>query len=250
MMRFFRKPVTQAIKLSAAMLFMVSPLSFSATKQDSDTAALPDLIPFEATYTAFKWGDDVGTARLKLEPLADQQYSLTYSSKVSKFFLSDERFEHSIFFVNNHELIPSQYHYTRTGTGPDDSIKITFKKEPEPVVVVQDEENLEWNDELDNQLYRIDLGRQLAVGNDNLAYDFINYRGQKRNYGINILGEETLTLPYGKLKTIKVKLVRDTKTRETFAWYAPSLDYQLVRLQQFKDGDEQGDLKLNAFERL
>lgn len=249
-MKFFRKPVTQAIKISVAILFAVSPLPLSAQEEENQTASLPRLVPFEATYTAFKWGDDVGTAKMKLEPLADKQFSLTYSSKVSKFFLSDERFEHSIFFVDDNALIPSQYNYTRTGTGPDSSIKITFKEEPEPTVVVQGEENLAWNNELDNQLYRIDLGRQLAAGNENLAYDFINYRGQKRNYGIKILGEETLSLPYGKLQTIKVKLVRDSKTRETFAWYAPKLDYQLVRLQQFKDGDEQGDIKLNAYERL
>jgi len=57
-----------------------------------------------------------------------------------------------------------------------------------------------------------------------------------------------LSLPYGNLKTVKVKLIRDSKKRETFAWFAPSLNYTLVRLQQFKEGEEQGDIKLKAYE--
>ena len=40
----------------------------------------------------------------------------------------------------------------------------------------------------------------------------------------------------------------DSNKRETFAWFAPSLNYTLVRLQQFKEGDEQGDIKLKSFE--
>jgi hypothetical protein len=249
-MNFFRRRVTQATNKAALMLLTLG-LTISAKAQEPEGAsALPDLVPFEATYTAFKWGDDVGNATMKLEPLADKQFSLTYSSRVSKFFLSDERFEHSIFMVDDDSLVPSQYHYTRTGTGPDSEITISFEKSPSPTVVVEGKDNLVWEDELDNQLYRIDLGRQLAIDKRDLGYDFINYRGQKRHYGIRILGNETLALPFGKLETIKVKLVRDSKSRQTYAWYSPELDYQLVRLQQFKDGDEQGDIKLKAYKRL
>jgi len=249
-MNFFRRQATQATSATVTAVLTFTLIASVETQAQDVTDNLPDLVPFEATYTAFKWGDDVGNATMKLEPLADEQYSLTYSSHVSKFFLSDERFEHSIFMIEDSSLVPSQYHYARTGTGPDSEISILFKKSPSPVVVVEGKDNLVWDDELDNQLYRIDLGRQLAVDKRDLGYDFINYRGQKRHYGIHILGKETLALPYGKLDTIKVKLVRDSKTRETFAWYSPKLDYQLVRLQQFKDGDEQGDIKLKAYKRL
>merc|ERR1711974_337832 len=110
--------------------------------------------------------------------------------------------------------------------------------------------SLEWDNEIENQIYRIDLPRKLASGETTTDYYFINYRGQKRHYGIEVVGKEKLNLPYGQLDTIKVKLVRDSKTRETFAWFAPELDYNLVRLQQFKDGDEQGDIKLRAYVTL
>ena len=81
-----------------------------------------------------------------------------------------------------------------------------------------------------------------------MDYDFVNYRGQLRHYGVQVIDEEVLSLPYGKIEAVKVKLIRDSKKRETFAWFAPSLNYTLVRLQQFKEGDEQGDIKLKSFQ--
>mgnify|MGYP002831558026 CR=1 FL=1 len=92
------------------------------------------------------------------------------------------------------------------------------------------------------------LAKQLAKGETSLDYDFVNYRGQLRHYGVQVIDEEVLSLPYGKIEAVKVKLIRDSKKRETFAWFAPSLNYTLVRLQQFKEGDEQGDIKLKSFQ--
>ena len=82
-----------------------------------------NLQPYKASYTAYKWGDDVGEANIELSKLNENQYSLIYTSKVSKFFLSDKRSEHSIFLVHDNEVVPSQYFYTRTGTGPDKELK-------------------------------------------------------------------------------------------------------------------------------
>ncbi|MFT4994605.1 MAG: hypothetical protein ACI965_001640, partial [Paraglaciecola sp.] len=33
----------------------------------------------------------------------------------------------------------------------------------------------------------------------------------------------------------------------TSAWFSPELNYQLVRLQQFKDGEEQGEIQLKEY---
>ncbi|MFT5276886.1 MAG: hypothetical protein ACI8VI_000516, partial [Granulosicoccus sp.] len=79
---------------------------------------------------------------------------------------------------------------------------------------------------------------------------FLNYRGQKRNYQIEVVGKETLQLPYGVVEAVKVKVNRESKKRQTFAWYAPSLDFVLVRLQQFKEGEEQGDIRLKTYQEL
>ncbi|WP_343034724.1 DUF3108 domain-containing protein [Alteromonas ponticola] len=214
------------------------------------SAVAEPLIPFEAEYRAYKWDDDIGTAALKLEKLSKNQYSLTYSSDVSKFFLSDKRYEHSIFTFEDGQFIPSQYYYSRSGTGADKKLKLKFVEQPERQILVNESSALDWKAELDNQLYRIDLPRQIAAGKKSLTYDFINYRGEPKTYQIDVVGTETLSLPYGELSTIKVEIVRQSSTRETYAWFAPELDHNLVRLQQFKDDDEQGDIKLTSYSRL
>ncbi|GFD88885.1 DUF3108 domain-containing protein [Alteromonas sp. McT4-15] len=224
-------------------------LSLSAMAQDSQSDTL-SLTPYKATYTAYKWDDDVGEASIELSKLGNNQYSLLYTSKVSKFFLSDKRSEHSIFTVNDNTVVPSQYFYDRSGTGPDKALKVTFSHQGNGKINVENGNTFDWNGEFDNQIYRLDLAKQLAEGKTSLSYDFVNYRGELRHYGVEVVDNETLSLPYGKIEAVKVKLIRDSKKRETFAWFAPSLNYALVRLQQFKEGDEQGDIKLKSFTEL
>ncbi|NVK57386.1 MAG: DUF3108 domain-containing protein [Alteromonadaceae bacterium] len=248
MVKFFRTTGTRTSKqLTLALISGLLAFSCLAAASEEDNSLIT---PFEAVYYAYKWDENLGSAKISLEKLSDGLYSLTYQSKVSKFFLTDKRFEHSIFTVEDNKLLPQEYNYSRSGTGPDDSLKVKFNTSPNGTIqITQDDEttSLDWQGEFDNQLYRLDVPIRLQQGKDSLEYDFINYRGQQRHYGMQVLGKESVTLPYGTIEAYKVKIVRDSKTRVTFAWFAPDLNYQLVRLQQFKDGDEQGDLRLKAF---
>ncbi|WP_100657246.1 DUF3108 domain-containing protein [Alteromonas flava] len=211
----------------------------------SDIDQAQQLIPFKAEYIAFRFGDDVGTATLALEHLGYDQYSLTYSSKVSKFFLSDKRYEHSIFSFSDGQITPQSYNYTRSGTGPDKALSANFDAASKSIMV--DGQKLkDWQGEFDNQLFRIDIPRQLSRDKKEMRYAFVNYRGQPREYIIKVVGKEQLDLPYGMVDSVKIKIDRGSSSRETFAWFSPALDYTLVRLQQFKDGEEQGDIQLKT----
>lgn len=207
-----------------------------------------DLAPFKAEFVAYRFGDDVGSASLELKQLDSALFSLTYNSKVSKFFLSDKRYEHSIFSVESGEIKPIEYHYKRSGTGPDKKLSVEFNQQSNKIIL-DNGETMPWQNEFDNQLFRVDIPRQLATGNTSMEYQFVNYRGQIRSYKIEFVTNEQLDLPYGMLDSVKLKIIRDSKKRETFAWFSPSLDYALVRLQQFKDGDEQGDIRLKSFQK-
>jgi hypothetical protein len=92
------------------------------------------------------------------------------------------------------------------------------------------------------------MQRKLAQGQTDFTYQVINYRGDHREYNLKVMGKDQLTVPYGTLEGIKVNIVRKNSSRETFAWFSPQLNYQLVRLQQFKDGKEQGDIQLKSFQ--
>lgn len=205
-----------------------------------------DLTGFNVKYKAYRYGKELGHASLMLEDLGRDKYRLTYDSKVSLFFLSDKRKEVSLFSFIDNKITPYKYNYTRTGTGPDKKLEAKFDSS-NSVININNEKSLAWSGELDNQLYRLDLQLKIAEGEKQFEYQLLNYRGDIRHYKLLVLGKEQLTLPYGMLEGIKVKIMRENKKRETYAWFSPELNYQLVRLQQFKEGEEQGDIQLSEY---
>ncbi|WP_166423831.1 DUF3108 domain-containing protein [Paraglaciecola sp. 20A4] len=209
----------------------------------AQASALPS---FDAEYTAFRYGKKLGYALLSVENIENNTYRMEYHSKVSLFFLSDKRTEISDFAFIDNKIVPKNYRYSRTGTGSNKSTKIVFDSD-KAEIVVDDKQGIAWHDQFDNQLYRLDMQQKLAQGQKEFSYSVVNYRGQERDYNLKVMGTEQLTLPYGMLEGIKVEIVRHNSTRETFAWFSPQLNYQLVRLQQFKDDKEQGDIQLKTF---
>ncbi|WP_339771661.1 DUF3108 domain-containing protein [uncultured Paraglaciecola sp.] len=219
----------------AGLLFIVGSVA--------QASALPS---FDAEYTAYRYGKKLGYALLSVENIENNTYRMEYHSKVSLFFLSDKRTEISDFAFVDNKIVPKNYRYSRTGTGSNKSTKIVFDPN-KAEIFVDDKPGIAWQDQFDNQLYRLDMQQKLAQGQKEFSYNVINYRGQERDYNLKVMGTEQLTLPYGMLEGIKVEIVRHNSTRETFAWFSPQLNYQLVRLQQFKDDKEQGDIQLKTF---
>jgi hypothetical protein len=214
----------------------------------SFTAYSADLVPFSSSYVAYYKGKDVGKASLALKTIEDQRFQLDYHSSVSKFFLSDRRYETSIFKVEDNKLVPITYEYRREGFGSNKRINVQFDQQTDQILI-DDFPQYEWQNELDNQLFRVDLSKRLAEGVEAFSYDFINTRGEKRSYAFSVMENENVSLPYGDLDAIKVKIDRESNRRVTYAWFSPDLDYSLVRLQQFKDGKEQGEIKLIEYIR-
>jgi hypothetical protein len=204
------------------------------------------LVAFEAEYIVYRFGRSLGKAKLSLRADKDNLYRLDYYSKVSAFFLSDIRSETSFFSFKDNELIPHTYAYSRSGTGSNKSTKINFDAE-NLKVTINKAQSIDWLGQLDNQLYRLDVQLKLASGKRNFVYDIVNNRGELRHYELKVVGKEQLNLPFGMVEGIKVKILRHNSSRETVAWFSPQLNYQLVKLKQFKDGDEQGEIRMKYF---
>jgi hypothetical protein len=209
-------------------------------------AVTQPLVGFEAEYIVYRFGKRLGKARLILKADENEVYRLDYYSKVSVFFLSDVRSETSFFSFENQELKPQTYAYSRSGTGSNKSTKIRFDAEKSTVTINQ-AQPIDWTGQLDNQLYRLDVQLKLASGKREFDYDIVNNRGQFRHYELKVVGHEQLELPFGMVDGIKVKILRNNSSRETIAWFSPQLNYQLVKLKQFKDGNEQGEIRLKNF---
>lgn len=203
---------------------------------------------FEAKYKGYRYGKELGEAHLTLRHLDGDLYQLEYKSEASMFFLSDERKESSLFYWQGEHITPYKYSYLREGTGKSKALSAEFAQGANNIILANGD-TLSWQGEYDNQIYRLDLQQKLAQGKKAFTYDLLNYRGQFKRYNIKVLHEEALDLPYGKLKAIKVRMSRKNSSRETLAWFAPSLNYHMVRLQQFKKGKVQGDIKLSQFQQ-
>ena len=204
------------------------------------------LVGFEAEYLVYRFGRSLGKAKLSLKADEGSLYRLDYYSKVSAFFLSDVRSETSFFSFENSQLQPHTYAYSRSGTGSNKSTKIHFNAEKSNVTINQGQP-IDWLGQLDNQLYRLDVQLKLASGKRDFAYDIVNNRGELRHYKLKVVGKEQLDLPFGMIEGIKVKILRNNSSRETIVWFSPQLNYQLVKLKQYKDGDEQGEIRLKYF---
>tara|TARA_R110000868_G_scaffold76394_2_gene219711 strand:- start:28 stop:765 length:738 start_codon:yes stop_codon:yes gene_type:complete len=204
------------------------------------------LVGFEAEYIVYRFGRSLGKARLSLKADENNLYRLDYYSKVSAFFLSDVRSETSFFSFNDSQLHPLTYAYSRSGTGSNKSTKIHFDAEKSKVTVNQ-AQPIDWSGQLDNQLYRLDVQLKLASGKREFEYNIVNNRGELRHYELKVVGKEQLDLPFGMIEGIKVKILRNNSSRETIVWFSPQLNYQLVKLKQYKDGDEQGEIRLKYF---
>jgi hypothetical protein len=209
-------------------------------------AETEQLVGFEAEYTVYRFNRSLGKAKLSLKADKDKLFRLDYYSKVSAFFLSDIRSETSFFSFENAQLHPHTYSYSRSGTGSNKSTKIYFDAEKSTVTINQ-AQPIEWLGQLDNQLYRLDVQLKLASGKREFDYNIVNNRGELRHYELEVIGKEQLDLPFGMIEGIKVLIVRNNSSRETIAWFSPQLNYQLVKLKQFKDGDEQGEIRLKYF---
>lgn len=217
------------------------------------------LTPFESQFVALREGKPIGHARLIFSQLPNKLWQLEYESKISKYFLTDKRNETTRYLQMNATdsqslpLLPISYVYHKSGTGPDKVMSITFDHDNNQYMTstpIDDEVLFPLNLHFDNQLFRIDVPYQLSQGKTEFNYQFINNRGQTRIYDMQVITSDTLDLPIGSVEAIKVMIRRTSSSRQTFAWFAPSLNYHLVRLQQFKNEQEQGEIQLRVHKSL
>lgn len=56
-----------------------------------------------------------------------------------------------------------------------------------------------------------------------------------------------ISLPIGNIEAIKVKRLYDNDKRQALAWFAPEMDYMLVRMWKGEKGVEQFEVQMKSF---
>ncbi|MFT4929039.1 MAG: hypothetical protein ACI8WB_005166 [Phenylobacterium sp.] len=253
------KRITRFILLGV-VLSTASLTSTAATIATTAPAASKQVIkPFIARYKLSRAGKERGTAERELV-VFDSLYRLRYKSSIKWLIFSDERSESSEFKIDGQRVRPLSYKMERAGTGPDRTYSVTFDRDGQTITATRNKKTKrkkksvdqpKWDEDwLDPISYQQQLVLDLQQGKKTFNYHFVNREGLQREYQFKVVGEESLTLPYGTVKAIKVERQYDeTSERQTIAWFAPELDYALVRIYKAKGGSEQFDIQLTELVR-
>ncbi len=216
-------------------------------KPDNSSAMIQ---PFTAEYSIIRQGDVVGSAVRKLVYLDDNQAEYSYKTNIKWLIFSDNRTEKSIVSLTDNKVVPRHYHYKRKGTGPDKRYEWQYDIEKGKADDIKNKRTITVdfpNNVQDKLSYHFQ--HRLNIKNNptqkHFVYPVLSTSGTIKNYVYQYDGEEELMLPYGTLKTIRLKREVVEKNRITYAWFAPELDYLMVKLFQSKKGVEQFQAHLN-----
>lgn len=209
--------------------------------------------PFEANYDLFRQGDKYGQGKRVLAELGDGRYSLELSSDIEWLIFSDQRVELSEFYYQNDKITPFSFLYSRTGTGKDKQLSISFAENKKLYVSprpkksdLPDTWQDQWRDEM---TFHMQVQQDLIDGKTSFQYEVINTRGQLRQYHMEVVGKEMIVTGAGKFEAIKVSRVyEENKQTQLYAWFIPELNYTLSRLWRIKKGVEQYDLVLSSYQ--
>ncbi|SUC51569.1 DUF3108 domain-containing protein [Pseudoalteromonas nigrifaciens] len=209
-----------------------------------------ELTQYEAKYDILRKGKNHGEAVRELKKISDDNYELTYHSNIEWMIFSDSRQETSKFTFKDGKVSPHHYSMIRTGTGPDKDYNIDFDAQKKVVNSSRSEYPLEceWTDDFQDAIsYQVQVREGLKKGETSFSFPLIDKKGNRRDYNFEVVATEMISLPIGNVEAIKVKRLYDNDKRQALAWFAPEMDYMLVRMWKGEKGMEQFEVQINSF---
>jgi uncharacterized protein DUF3108 len=225
-------------------------ISPTAIANSSPTTS-PEIKPFIAKYSILHKSKKVGEGTRKLVYLDDNTLEYSYKSDISWLIFSDTRTEKSTLKYNKDKLTPLKYEYKREGTGRDKHYLWQFDASKNTATDIKKKRTLDidFSQPLQDTLSYHLQHRLKMIEHPNqkqFVYPVIKTSGKIQSYVYQYDGKEELMLPYGLIKTIRLKRELIEKKRITYAWFAPELNYLLVKLYQVKGGTEQFEAQLTS----
>ncbi|MDX1706644.1 DUF3108 domain-containing protein [Pseudidiomarina sp.] len=215
-------------------------------------AVSAELTPYETHYKVYRGGSEYGEAVRELKQNEAGRFELFTETEISLLFLSDRRRYWSIFAFEDGQVQTKFFEYRRTGTGKSRGFSAVFKPDEKQVVNAETGEpvTIPWGDDLIDEASMLEQLRYDLQTSDASEFNYRVIEGDAEEDHLKYARQqpETLKLPYGEVEAIKVVRVRENSSRETDYWFAPQLNYVLVKMQQREDGDEVATLLLSSAE--
>lgn len=192
---------------------------------------------FDATVAGIKMGEIERSLKLNQDGLYELT-TLIYTTGLLSVFRPDRFEEHSFWRWQDNAPVPVRYTYHYSGNKGDVYEQLDFNWEKMQVKSLRDGKTTVVEIEqgvVDKLSYQVALVRDLRLGKKEFAYQVAD-RGKVRTISYKVIGEEKLDTPWGQQQTIKVERVTDSNERITILWFAPDLDFMVVRLVQNDSG--------------
>ena len=224
------------------ILYVVS--AFALTAHAESTPVVNTIDDFTAKYNIVHGGDIKGKAVRKLKTRDNGDIEFSYRTDIEWMIFSDHRNEETVNQVVDGVVIPKLYISSREGTGSDkyygwsyDYAKKTAtnlkKKKPKP-------QEVEWPEGLQSKLsFHLQSRFNLINNRKNFNFEVISTNGKIKNYNFEYIGKEDLMLPYGNIEAIKLKRKKPDSKQVTYVWFAPSLNYLMVKLYLYESDFKQ-----------
>lgn len=214
--------------LALAALLLLSPMSHA------------QLSPFEATYSS-QWDLGIslsGKAQRSLIHNSDGSYRLTTQASALVASLT----ESSLFNYHEGQITPQHYSYQRKILNKTREVEVAFNWPEQQVVNTA--QGSAWSmdieaNTLDKQSVQLRLQLDIKANPKLATYTYVVADGgYAKPYRFVTDGEDLIDTPLGQFSAIRIKRDRGEDTeRQTWIWFAPGLDYTIVRIvQQEADG--------------
>lgn len=217
---------------------LTTTLCVSAALWASTLAAdtqLKNLTPFTASYE-IDWEGGISLSGKTTRSLKKTDSgSWLFESKASAMFASI--YESSKFQLKNTELMPLEYNFKRSVIGKKRKAEVHFNWQEQKVT--NKVENKPWQMPIhtgvqDKISYQLLLQEGIAKGNTEFQYAVAD-GGKLKQYKFIVDGKEKIKAPIGEYEAIRVKRVREKDSgRQTYIWFAPALNHQIIKLHQIE----------------
>ena len=154
--------------------------------------------------------------------------------------------EASQFFWKDGNIKPTRFKHQRSLFGAERKQTLTFDWTSNTIISTDKDKTYHISNPkqaLDHLSFQLQLQHDLLHSKTDDLYRIVTKKRIKE-YHFKILGEETLSTGLGMIKTLKVKVIREKKNRETYFWLAENWHYLLVRLEQYEDDKKEFTLEL------
>ncbi|WP_339806696.1 DUF3108 domain-containing protein [uncultured Marinobacter sp.] len=206
----------------------------NAPAETDNTRAAVELVPMRASYSAsIDKGISInGSAVRSLQQQDDGSW--IYRFDVDSF-LADIK-ESVTFRWEDGQVIPQRYRYTLEGFAIRNRSRVLEFNWPSEAISGSFDGNtfsLDTEPEaLDPLGFQLQLSQDLKAGKTDMRYAVVDKGGYDYDR-FAVIGEEVVDSKVGSVNTVKVEKVRgEGSKRETLMWFAPELDYLLIRLVQ------------------